>query len=65
MNEKKSEKNVKFSYDYLSHAGSLQDCTGLIPSLATSEAERESYEAIHHFLPPVMENTEEDAEDEY
>lgn len=65
MNEKKSKQNVKNSYDYLSHAGSLQDCTGLIPSLAASEAERESYEAIYHFLPPVMENTDDDTEEQY
>lgn len=65
MNEKKSKKNVDFAYDYLSHAGSLQDCTGLIPSLAASEAERESYEAIHHFLPPVMEISKDNDEEQY
>lgn len=62
MDEKNSKKNIKNSYDYLSHAATLGDCTGLIPVLAASEAERESYEAIHHFLPPVMEFTDEDDE---
>ena len=62
MDEKNSKKNIKKSYDYLSHAATLGDCTGLIPVLAASEAERESYEAIHHFLPPFMEFTDEDNE---
>lgn len=63
MSDKKSKKNVNLAYDYLSHAASLQDCTGLIPALAVNEAEREAYEAIHHFLPPVIDDDNDD--DEY
>lgn len=44
------------SYDYLSHAASSTDCTGLMPTPASTEAERESYESIYHFEPPKLED---------
>lgn len=34
------------------NACATTDCTGLIPSLPTSEAELESYNELYHFLPP-------------
>ena len=49
----KEKKNTD-SYDYLAHAASTMDCTGLMPTPATSDAERESYEAIYHFEPPKI-----------
>ena len=42
MKEKKDNKKVIDSYDYLSHAASTTDCTGLMPTPASTEAERES-----------------------
>lgn len=41
----------KEEYDYLSHSASVTDCTGLIPTPAVSEEERESYEAIYPYMP--------------
>lgn len=32
---------------------SATDCTGLIPSLPQSEAEREAYDDIYHMLPKI------------
>ena len=52
MKKEKNSQEQKDSYDYLSHAASSTDCTGLIPTPATTEAERESYEAIYPFQPP-------------
>lgn len=56
---KKETKNQSLidSYDYLSHAASSTDCTGLMPTPAKTEAERESYEAIYPFEPPHLGNT--------
>ena len=54
MKEKKDNKKVIDSYDYLSHAASTTDCTGLMPTPASTESERESYEAIYHFEPPKL-----------
>ena len=48
---KTNEDNID-SYDYLSNAASMQDCTGLIPSEPVSVAELESYEELYHYLPP-------------
>ncbi len=52
MKKEKNNQERIDSYDYLSHAASSTDCTGLIPTPATTEAERESYEAIYPFQPP-------------
>lgn len=57
QNDKKKKQNktnqeIIDSYDYLSNAASMQDCTGLIPSEPESAAELESYEDLYHFLPP-------------
>lgn len=54
MKEKKDNQEIIDSYDYLSNAASTTDCTGLIPTPADTEAERESYEAIYHYEPPKM-----------
>lgn len=45
----------KEEYDYLSHSASVTDCTGLIPTPAVLEAERESYEAIYPYMPSETE----------
>ena len=52
----KENEQIIDSYDYLSTAASTTECTGLIPSLALSEEELESYEAIFHFEPPKLYN---------
>lgn len=48
----KTNEEIIDSYDYLSNAASMHDCTGLIPSEPISVAELESYEDLYHFLPP-------------
>lgn len=58
MKKTKSNQQIIDSYDYLSHAASSTDCTGLMPTPASTEAERESYEAIYHFEPPKLDNEE-------
>ncbi len=52
MKKEKTNQERIDSYDYLAHAASSTDCTGLIPTPATTEEERESYEAIYPFQPP-------------
>ena len=59
-NKCKSNQEIIDSYDYLSHAASSTDCTGLMPTPASTEAERESYEAIYHFEPPKLEDSHEE-----
>ncbi len=49
MNSDKKNQQIIDSYDYLTNAASTQDCTGLMPTPATTEAERESYQAIYHY----------------
>lgn len=56
---KKKNKDIIDSYDYLSHAASSTDCTGLMPTPASTEYERDSYEAIYHFEPPKLDDEEE------
>ena len=53
MKEKnrKSNQEIIDGYDYLGNSCSAMDCTGLIPSGPTSEAERESYEDVYHYQP--------------
>lgn len=48
---KKDKKNEEIidSYDYLTNAASTTDCTGLMPTPAYTEEQRESYDAIFHF----------------
>lgn len=52
MEKKKSNQEIIDSYDYLTHAASTQDCTGLIQVPPQTEDEIESYEAIYPYLPP-------------
>lgn len=44
----------KDDFDIDIQACSATDCTGLIPSLPQTEAERESYEAIYPYSPSSM-----------
>lgn len=60
MNKKKSNQEILDTFDYLSCAASLTDCTGLIPTPAYTPEERESYEEIYHFLP--LQNIKKDAD---
>lgn len=53
LNNKENEKIID-DYDYLSNAASASDCTGLIPSLPTSEAELEAYNDLYQYQPPVI-----------
>lgn len=50
--EKKDNQIIIDSYDYLSNAASTGDCTGLIPSLPYSAAEKESYNDMYQYQPP-------------
>ena len=55
----KTELKIEDSYDYLTHSASSTDCTGLIPTPASTEAEREAYQAIYHYMPKELnDNTE-------
>lgn len=49
---KKDKKNEEIidSYDYLTNAASTTDCTGLMPTPANTEEQRESYDAIFHLI---------------
>ena len=53
-NDKKTNQQIIDSFDYLANAASTHDCTGLIPSAPTSQAEIESYEDVYHYLPPQV-----------
>lgn len=53
LNPKENEKLID-DYDYLSNAASARDCTGLIPSLPTSEEELEAYNDVYQFEPPFI-----------
>ncbi len=48
----KEKKTPQDDYDYLSNAASAGDCTGLIPSLPSSDAEIEAYNDLYQYLPP-------------
>lgn len=52
------KKKKKTEYDYLAHAASATDCTGLLPTPTTSEAEREAYEALYPFMAANLDETE-------
>ena len=49
MSHDKKKKEIKEFYDYLSHAASLQDCTGLIPANPNSDAALESYKQTYDY----------------
>ena len=57
MKEEKDNQKIIDSYDYLTHAASTTDCTGLMPTPASTEAEREAYEAIYPFEPPKLDDS--------
>lgn len=48
---KKTNQEIIEGYDYLGNSCSATDCTGLIPSAPSSQAERESYEEVYHYQP--------------
>lgn len=48
----KEKEALPDDYDYLSNAASAGDCTGLIPSLPASDAEKEAYNDLYQYLPP-------------
>ena len=50
-NNPKSNQERIDDFDYLANAVSVTECTGLIPSLPTSENELESYEELYHYHP--------------
>lgn len=52
MKNKPDNQQIIDSYDYLTHAASTTDCTGLIPTPAMTEEERASYQAIYPFISP-------------
>ena len=47
----KENKKIIDDYDYLANAASSGDCTGLIPSLPTSDTELESYQDVYQYQP--------------
>lgn len=63
MEKKKKNQEIIDSYDYLSTSASARECTGLIPSLPLSEAERESYKALFHYEPPKPDAEKENEKD--
>ena len=52
--KEQNELKIVDSYDYLTHSASTTDCTGLMPTPASTEAEREAYEAIYHYMPAQL-----------
>ena len=61
MKEKKETNNESIieGYDYLGNSCSVTDCTGLIPSAPSSEAELDSYEDVYHYQPKAAPKREE------
>ena len=49
MGKDRENEEIIDSYDYLTNAASTTDCTGLMPTPAYTEAQREAYDAIYHF----------------
>lgn len=49
MKKETEKKNFLDNYDFLANAASANECTGLIPTPASTSAERESYDAIFHY----------------
>lgn len=53
LNSKENEKIID-NYDYLANAASSMDCTGLIPSLPTSEEELDAYNEVYRYQTPAV-----------
>lgn len=49
MKKDRTNEEIIDSYDYLANAASSTDCTGLMPTPAYTEEQREAYDAIYHF----------------
>lgn len=47
--ENRKKKEIQNSFDDFADACSATDCTGLIPSLPSSEEELEAYEEMYRF----------------
>lgn len=47
----KANKNIEKCLEQMSNAYSAYDCTGLIPSKPTNDAEIESYNEVYNYLP--------------
>ena len=60
MEKKTNNKEIIDSYDYLTHAASSQDCTGLIQIPPLNPQAVESYEEIYPFLPPKLDDSTKD-----
>ncbi len=58
MSEKK-EKNIVDDYDYLGQAASATEQTGLMPSAALTEGEKESYRMLYPYPPPLLKSDNE------
>ena len=56
---KKNQRQIIDSYDYLAHAASANDCTGLIPTPADTTYEQDSYKDIYPYEPPKPEEPSE------
>lgn len=52
--DKKDNQRIIDSYDYLSDAVSMQECTGLIPSAPLTEGDFESYDQIFKYQTPEV-----------
>lgn len=51
MKKEKNNREIIDSYDYLAHSAATTECTGLIPTPADSEEQRDSYEAVYPYKP--------------
>lgn len=60
MNKDKKNEEIIDSYDYLTNAASTTDCTGLMPTPAYTEEQRESYDAIFHFKATPLDSDKKD-----
>ena len=56
--EEKKEKDIG-EYDYLMHSASANEQTGLIPTGINSDAERESYQELYPYPPPLVKKEDE------
>jgi hypothetical protein len=52
----------KEKYDYLARSASSTDCTGLMPTPASTEAEREAYQSLYHYMPTEINEDIDDKE---
>ncbi|MCD8230571.1 MAG: hypothetical protein LUD14_01885 [Clostridiales bacterium] len=53
MSEDKKQ-NIADDYDYIGQAASATEQTGLMPTAAQSESEKESYRMLYPYPPPLL-----------